>query len=157
MTQVQVRYVMGSPLVTDPFHPNRWDYVYLYEKKHKVTESRRLTVIFADGKLDHLEGDVQLQDTLLDHPPEPSAVIDSTPPPTAAAPTTTTDTVAAVPATIAAPAATPVSATTAATSAAPATASSSPSADAADPAVAQSEAKPKQPGFFSRVLEKIGL
>src|SRR5271170_7925914 len=65
MTLPQVRYVMGSPLVIDPFHPDRWDYVYLYEKGHKVTEHHRLTVIFADGKLARLEGDVGLEDTLL--------------------------------------------------------------------------------------------
>src|SRR5271170_1415242 len=64
MTLPQVRYVVGSPLVTDPFHPDRWDYVYLYEKGHKVTEHHRLTVIFIDGKLARFEGDVELQDTL---------------------------------------------------------------------------------------------
>jgi outer membrane protein assembly factor BamE len=64
MTPAQVRYVLGSPLVIDPFHPDRWDYVYLYEKGHQVTEHHRLTVIFADGKLARLEGDVQLDTTL---------------------------------------------------------------------------------------------
>ncbi len=64
MTPPQVRYVLGSPLVTDSFHPDRWDYVYLFEKGHKVTEHHRLTVIFTDGKLARLEGDVELQDTL---------------------------------------------------------------------------------------------
>ena len=28
MTQRQVRFIMGNPLVADTFHPNRWDYIY---------------------------------------------------------------------------------------------------------------------------------
>ena len=31
MTRDQVRYVLGTPLLQDPFHANRWDYVYRYE------------------------------------------------------------------------------------------------------------------------------
>jgi len=58
MTPSQVRFIMGSPLVQDPFHPDRWDYVYRYLKNDKVTEQRRITVVFEDEKLKGIEGDV---------------------------------------------------------------------------------------------------
>lgn len=58
MTPSQVRFILGSPLVQDPFHPNRWDYVYRYMKAGKLTEQRRVTVVFEDDKLKGIEGDV---------------------------------------------------------------------------------------------------
>lgn len=58
MTRSQVRFVLGTPMVQDAFHANRWDYVYLFTEGHRQTRSRRLTVIFEDDKLLRLEGDV---------------------------------------------------------------------------------------------------
>jgi len=48
MTRQQVRYVLGTPMVNDAFHGNRWDYVYLLEQRGKLVEQRRMTLIF-DG------------------------------------------------------------------------------------------------------------
>lgn len=58
MTRSQVRFVLGTPMVQDAFHANRWDYVYFFTEGHKPTRSRRLTVVFEDDKLLRLEGDV---------------------------------------------------------------------------------------------------
>jgi len=58
MTRSQVRFVLGTPVVQDLFHANRWDYVYMLTEGRKETRSRRLTVIFEDDKLLRLEGDV---------------------------------------------------------------------------------------------------
>lgn len=58
MTRSQVRFVLGSPMVQDAFHANRWDYVYMMTEGYQATRSRRLTVIFEDDKLLRLEGDV---------------------------------------------------------------------------------------------------
>ncbi|WP_345534382.1 outer membrane protein assembly factor BamE [Viridibacterium curvum] len=58
MTEEQVRFIMGSPLLQDPFRNNRWDYVYRFSPKGKLEESRRVTLMFADGKLVSIEGDV---------------------------------------------------------------------------------------------------
>lgn len=57
-TRDQVRFILGSPLVTDNFHADRWDYVYRFEPGVGEVKSRRLTVFFADGKLAKLGGDV---------------------------------------------------------------------------------------------------
>lgn len=58
MTRDQVRFVLGTPLITDPFHANRWDYVYRMEKRGDLKEERKLTVIFDGDKLVRVEGDV---------------------------------------------------------------------------------------------------
>lgn len=48
MTRSQVQDILGSPLVMDVFHQNRWDYVYLYnDGKGKVTENR--IAVYFDG------------------------------------------------------------------------------------------------------------
>src|SRR3990172_12016282 len=70
MTRSQVRFVLGTPLVTDPFHPQRWDYVYVY--KRSVTEpaqTRQLAVIFDGDAMTRIEGD--LVRTPIDTPPQP--------------------------------------------------------------------------------------
>ena len=86
MTRSQVRFVLGSPLVTDMFHGDRWDYVYTMQKQGKPEERRRLTVIFDGDKLATLEGDVVLSDKALEPPPAPKApstiTISSEPKPT---------------------------------------------------------------------------
>jgi outer membrane protein assembly factor BamE len=48
MTRSQVRFLMGTPLITDPFHPDRWDYLFINRPKGKLKQERRLTLWF-DG------------------------------------------------------------------------------------------------------------
>jgi outer membrane protein assembly factor BamE len=58
MSRSQVQFVMGSPLIADPFHEDRWDYVYtLLDPKGKRTE-QQLTVFFVDDKLSRLNGNI---------------------------------------------------------------------------------------------------
>lgn len=58
MTPSQVRFVLGTPLLVDPFRANRWDYVYRLVKAGKLVEQRRVTVVFEDDRLKAIEGDV---------------------------------------------------------------------------------------------------
>jgi outer membrane protein assembly factor BamE len=46
MSRQQVSSILGSPLVTDVFHANRWDYTYRLEEKSTLVEQQRLTVYF---------------------------------------------------------------------------------------------------------------
>lgn len=57
MTRSQVRFVLGTPLVTDTFHPDRWDYVF-YQKRGAGArfEPSQLTVIFDGDALLRVEG-----------------------------------------------------------------------------------------------------
>jgi outer membrane protein assembly factor BamE len=58
MTKDQVRFVLGTPLVKDIFHADRWDYVYRYQPGVGEVQERKLAVFFADGKLTRVSGDV---------------------------------------------------------------------------------------------------
>jgi outer membrane protein assembly factor BamE len=58
MTKDQVRNTLGTPLLTDIFHADRWDYVYRLEAADGKREQRRLTVFFVDDKLARVAGDV---------------------------------------------------------------------------------------------------
>ncbi len=51
MTQDQVQYVLGSPLITDSFHPDRWDYIYYFIPGYGEREKRQLTLIFDRGEV----------------------------------------------------------------------------------------------------------
>ena len=58
MTKAQVRFIMGTPLITDAFHAHRWDYVYRYQKAGKLIEERKLALFFDKELLQRVEGDV---------------------------------------------------------------------------------------------------
>jgi outer membrane protein assembly factor BamE len=59
MEKHKVRFVMGTPIIADTFHNERWDYVYTFHKGGGDTEMRRVTIFFEDGKLYRIEGDVK--------------------------------------------------------------------------------------------------
>ncbi len=58
MTREQVRFLLGTPLVSDVFHANRWDYVYRFQPGRGEPQQRRLSVFFEDDKLVRVGGDV---------------------------------------------------------------------------------------------------
>jgi outer membrane protein assembly factor BamE len=61
-TRDQVRFILGTPLLTDVFHADRWDYVYRLQKGNGEIQQRRLVVFFDDGKLARVGGDVVGED-----------------------------------------------------------------------------------------------
>ncbi len=58
MTKEQVRFVLGTPLVTDIFHADRWDYVFFREAADGKREQRNLSVVFENSKLVRVLGDL---------------------------------------------------------------------------------------------------
>ena len=58
MTRNQVSLTLGTPLLTDPYHADRWDYVYYTRIRGEVGEWRRLRLMFKEDRLATLEGDV---------------------------------------------------------------------------------------------------
>jgi outer membrane protein assembly factor BamE len=52
MTRTQVRYLLGTPMVADPFQTSRWDYVYTL-KQGTISKAlrRHFIVYFADDKV----------------------------------------------------------------------------------------------------------
>ena len=54
MSKQQVRYVLGTPMINDAFHGNRWDYVYLLERAGKVIERQSMTLYFDGDNLSRM-------------------------------------------------------------------------------------------------------
>lgn len=150
MTKEQVRFILGTPLVTDIFHADRWDYVFYRETADGKREQRNLSVVFEKDKLARVLGDLLPSDgsgvkstgfdqQLKPGPAKPDPVkpeaVKSEPVKAEAA---------------AKPAAQPAEA--------PAAEAPRPE-DAAAPKAAEKKAaeEDKERGFFGRMLEKIGL
>ncbi|MBS0447862.1 MAG: outer membrane protein assembly factor BamE [Proteobacteria bacterium] len=51
MTRAQVRDALGSPLLTDVFHANRWDYVFTIRRQGAEPQLRRVVVLFDGEKM----------------------------------------------------------------------------------------------------------
>lgn len=78
MTKAEVKQLLGTPLLADAFHANRWDYYFSSVKGGKAEDRTRLTVFFEDEKLVSVTGDVRPA------PPAqtaPAATRPGTPPP----------------------------------------------------------------------------
>jgi len=59
MTRSQVRFLLGTPMVEDAFHKDRWDYVYYLRKGRSSREEKRwLIVTFAEDKVATIRKDV---------------------------------------------------------------------------------------------------
>jgi len=164
MTREQVRFILGTPLVTDIFHADRWDYVFYRELPNGKREQRNLSVVFEKDRLARVIGDLM--------PPEGSAPaatgFDPQVKPAAEAPKPSPDGAKPVADTIKPPADAPK----------PSEANTAPPTQNWGTATAEPEKKPeekkaeeKKPeekkaeegkpaeerGFFGRMLEKIGL
>lgn len=65
MSKNQVSYVMGTPLLIDTFHPNRWDYLYSFQPGNGNREQRRITLFFDDNEqLNYVEGDTRIVENI---------------------------------------------------------------------------------------------
>jgi outer membrane protein assembly factor BamE len=56
MTHDQVKFVLGTPLLNDVFHEDRWDYPFYLSRGNGELTTSRVTVYFKDGKVDHWDG-----------------------------------------------------------------------------------------------------
>ena len=65
MTRSQVRFLLGTPMIDDPFHKDRWDYVYFLKIGRKdATFKRWVSVIFEDDLVSEIREDQDLAPTL---------------------------------------------------------------------------------------------
>jgi outer membrane protein assembly factor BamE len=64
MTRSQVRFLLGTPMVEDPFHSERWDYVYYLRRGKTGREEKRwLILFFENDKVAAIRKDVPFGDT----------------------------------------------------------------------------------------------
>lgn len=80
MTRSQVRFALGSPMISDAFHENRWDYVYRVDEKGQLVEQRNLTVFFEDDKLARIDGTFKSPLAFTQTQPQPAGPTDEAAP-----------------------------------------------------------------------------
>ena len=62
MTESQVKFVMGTPLISDTFYPNRWDYFTSVTQGDDTYTNQKITLYFEDSKLVSWEGKIDSLD-----------------------------------------------------------------------------------------------
>lgn len=64
MTRSQVRFLLGTPVVTDPFHHDRWDYIYYFRQGRSPTVDRRWVIVyFGNDRVREIQTDVPINPT----------------------------------------------------------------------------------------------
>jgi len=58
MTKQKTRFVLGTPLLQDMFHQDRWDYFYSVQKHLETPKQRHITLMFEKDKLAEISGEV---------------------------------------------------------------------------------------------------
>jgi outer membrane protein assembly factor BamE len=75
MTKQQVRFVLGTPMLADAFHGNRWDYPYRLEQRGEIVEKQQLTLYFDGDNLARVEDNgkvvADMQVMAVEKPAEP--------------------------------------------------------------------------------------
>jgi outer membrane protein assembly factor BamE len=62
MTRSQVQFLLGTPMVSDSFHHDRWDYAYYFRQgRSRDVQHRWLIVYFQNERVARIERDVELQ------------------------------------------------------------------------------------------------
>ena len=62
MTRSQVQFLLGTPMVSDSFHRDRWDYAYYYRCGRSHDADRRWVVVyFENDRVQRIERDLELQ------------------------------------------------------------------------------------------------
>ena len=65
MTRNQVRFLLGTPMIDDPFHRDRWDYIYyLKVGRSDATFKRWVSVIFENDVVAEIRKDQELEPDL---------------------------------------------------------------------------------------------
>jgi outer membrane protein assembly factor BamE len=59
MTRSQVRFLLGTPVVEDRYHDDRWDYMYYFRQGRTAETTRRWLIVYFDGdKVKEIRRDV---------------------------------------------------------------------------------------------------
>lgn len=65
MTKSQVRFLLGTPMIDDPFTRNRWDYVYYLKiGRQGATHKRWVSIYFVDEKVSEIKKELELAPNL---------------------------------------------------------------------------------------------
>jgi outer membrane protein assembly factor BamE len=75
MNKRQVAFIMGTPLLVDVFHQNRWDYVYSYQPGRKDRVGKKVSLLFQNDELVGIEGDFRPGDLPVAEAPKETTVV----------------------------------------------------------------------------------
>ena len=65
MTRNQIRFLLGTPMIDDPFHTDRWDYVYYLKIGRKDAGFKRwVSIFFADDRVSEIRKEQELDPRL---------------------------------------------------------------------------------------------
>ncbi|MDJ0806548.1 MAG: outer membrane protein assembly factor BamE [Gammaproteobacteria bacterium] len=59
MSKRQVRFLLGTPLLVDIFHQERWDYLFTMKKRNESLEIKQFSLFFEDDTLISFQGDIE--------------------------------------------------------------------------------------------------
>ena len=59
MEKSKVRFIMGTPLIVDVFHQDRWDYIYTSQEGGGERVQRHVSLHFRNDRLERVDGDVK--------------------------------------------------------------------------------------------------
>ncbi|MFK5984594.1 MAG: outer membrane protein assembly factor BamE [Pseudomonadota bacterium] len=59
MRKDQVQFILGTPMLIDVFHNDRWDYIHTIKKGHSEMKKTRLSLYFEDDELINIVGDIR--------------------------------------------------------------------------------------------------
>ena len=75
MNKRQVSYIMGTPLLVDAFHNDRWDYVYSFQPGGEERQQKRLSLFFEKDELTGVQGDYRPPEKLVVLEPKDELVV----------------------------------------------------------------------------------
>lgn len=65
MTRNQIRFLLGTPMISDPFHKDRWDYIYYLKVGRKdATFKRWVSIFFVDDRVSEIRKEQKLNPAL---------------------------------------------------------------------------------------------
>ncbi len=63
MNRNQAQFIMGSPMIIDVFHEDRWDYIYYLKPGYGDLSEERVTLFFENDSLVRIDGSMQPSET----------------------------------------------------------------------------------------------
>jgi outer membrane protein assembly factor BamE len=73
LSRSQVRFLLGTPLIVDPFRNDRWDYVYVFHQAGRLAEQKRVSLFFEGDLLARIEGDLPVVESQPAAAPPPAS------------------------------------------------------------------------------------
>jgi outer membrane protein assembly factor BamE len=80
MSRRQVQFIMGSPMVADVFHQDRWDYIYRLQPGYGEPSEEHVTLFFDDDSLERITGSLHPEAAGAGAPARPRQVTLEVPP-----------------------------------------------------------------------------